>query len=645
VSVQARPEQGLPLCERCAGGATVGEFKVHRPGYADRLDRAGVVALLRSGELRDSDFISAEGESPRPIAAHPVFRDLFLAPAPPTPGRAAGPGWLALLAIPLLGGVMVVLAAGGVWWWWQQPPAADAPVAGGPVAVAPGADAVVAIQAEAGAVAEPVALLLARAWAARTSGDGTAALGWGTRAVARAPDNHEARGLLAALYAEAGQHPDRVQALLAGIPMDAPLRSRAEAEVAAASRGDEAGRAAAASCLSVSPEDLVCLELADRLAPGDAGARLAASTALAERWPQHRGLARRVARLAMDASAPDATARLEAIVARFPGDPELAGGLARLYLHAGDPRAAQVARALGAAAPPDVVAQLAGAAVVAGDVAAARAWVGPFESSQDPVILLRRGQVALLEARARPGDAAAAAAAEAAGLAWEADRAGVGATQLRLLAAIGTRDYAAAQRAYDRVVVDRAGPADHGNLLLARVAVDLARSAPSQARSAAEEAVRADPNGADARLWLASVHLAGDNGPGALAALRSAVAAVDGTRPAPTETVPVPVSTAELTSGLVSLMSGRSEHERDLALALAVLDWLGGAPDRALARVEAEIPRSDDPDLAGLHARLLLGAGDGVGALAAAERAAALAPRQPAWTQLVSRARARGGQP
>jgi tetratricopeptide (TPR) repeat protein len=256
---------------------------------------------------------------------------------------------------------------------------------------------------------------------------------------------------------------------------------------------------------------------------------------------------------------------------------------------------------------------------------------------------IRRAQALVLRARAAPADPARATAAfEAAGTALELAPEDPAAIQVRLLACLPLKDFASGQRAWERLDPAGAAPADLAAVNLARVALDVAQGAPAQARRAMDEAQRVDPTSPDVYLWSAWLAVQGQNAPGALAALRKAVAKVSSPVPAVTRTLPLPADVGAITNGLVTLAAGDATHEQDLLLGMAVLDWLGQEPDRALARVTPVVSHSEDADLWGLYARLLAARHDDAAAIEAAGRAAALDPRQPAWTALGAQARAAG---
>ncbi len=614
VAVPVQSGMSLPLCESCGGTAP---------------------------------RVEASTVGPRAAPARP--------PAEPVARRVAAT--LAVLAVPVVGGLGAVAVTALAWWFWtHQPPPSEVTASARPTTTAPGAEVIALLQGQAGAVNEPARLLVARAWASRIR-DSPEAIVEATHlaesAVARAPDDIEAIGLLVALYSQSGIEPERARALLEramALSPTSPYVLAADAEWLLAAGDATAARARIASCLAAAPEDLVCPEMGDRVGQGTPAERLAGIQALSARWPQHVGLGRRAALLAAATGGPDAERTVVAALERFPGDVVLSQVRARMRFAAGDvATAGALARRLGKNAPPDVVAGLAGRSIDAADAGAAMGWVDLVgdtgTDAERAELRLRRAQALVLEAQANPGDARRSAAAlEATAVALELSRGDPAAIQARLLAALVVGDFAAGQRAFERLETSGAAPGDLAGVYLARVALDLAQGVPAQSQRWMDEAVRLDPGSRDVWLWSATLAVAGQNPGAALGALRRAVPAVSAETRAGLRTLPMHADVATLTNGLVNLVGADSARARDLTLGLSVLDWLGGQPDRAIARLAAAVEGSEDATVWALYARLLWGQHDQYGAADAIGRARQLDGRSPAWVELARKIDSGGGR-
>jgi len=665
----------LPTCASCLGG--VPTFEVRSGSRSERLDAAAIRAALDAGTLAGTDLVVDGGGHPVPIAAHPAFRAWFLdgyAEARSAPGRPAGRGATVAPAagpraarrrtpVLLLGGAVLLAVAAAVAFVAARstdgrplamvavraelPVAPSGVPAPGPATPAPTPaephpfDALVA---RVGDVEEPRALLLAEAWAKRNAGGAealAAAVVAAERAVVRAPGDVEALALLAFLYAESGAEPVLRKALVeraARAAPKAPAVLRAAARVAIAD-GAADSVPLAEDCLAAAPADLGCREVVAvarelaAVAPKLAEAEnlVYAYDELARAWPENRHLPRRAALFAARTELVGAEARLAAEAKRTPKDAELLAARALLAFRAGTAREGRALLANVASPGDALLVEAAGEAVGRGAAAEALALVARVQRPTR-ASLLYEAQARLLAARAGKGSPAEAMAA--ADRLAAVDGSGAATAQVRVLVALLAGDTAAAARAWDKLPPKDAPAVDLARAWLARSALDLSLGHPREALLGADTALQWDSSDPNAYLWRAAALVASQNGPGAVDALRAAVVHVDGSharRRAYGSALPVPADTTKLRAELEAALARDPARQDALAVALAVVDWLAGDRERALAGLAPVTARGSDADAFALEARLLLASGQHERSLASADRALSLRPREVAW--------------
>ncbi|MDP2310469.1 MAG: hypothetical protein Q8P18_30910 [Pseudomonadota bacterium] len=664
----------LPTCAVCVGDTKAWEVRAAAGRVS--LDRDGVRAGILAGTLNGSDLV-LDGAASTPIAAHAAFRTLFLPghpdalPVRPEPTVGSGK----LRRVPVMLGVGVVLAvalglsspyvlpeltAGGSASTGTKAAAVAAPVPSAaaevvpppaaPVVAAQPLDPIGELVKRVGPVESDGAALLAEARDARllaTPEGLLAAIGAGERAVAHAPQDPDALALLAGLLAEAGMAPQLRTALLVraiSLQKDAPAVHRAVAEDALARSDIDSARLSVDACLRVVPTDLGCRELHGRvIEAGSASIKEAEATnlvyaldELTKAWPENRHLPRRAALLAARADLTGAEGRLAAERKRFPADPALQAASALLSFRNGAPtRARALLRRL--EAPPDaLLVEAAGEAVGRGAPDEALALLARVQAAaMRRDARLYEAQARWLLARAGKGSAAEASAAAERVAALDPGHPAV--VQVRVALASLANDPTAAARAWEQLQTGGAQPVDIARAWVARAALNVAQHHPREALLEVESALQADGSAPEVHLWRAAAQASGQNGAAAVDALRAAITAIDG-RHARRRTyggaLVLPADIPALRTALTTLLQDDPARRDDLALANAVLDWLGGDAAAASAALVPLVQRGADADALALDARLLLAAGQPKEALARMDQAVALRPREVAW-QLV----------
>lgn len=650
-------------CERCTSGAARGVAYTLRQGSQRLLlDHDAVIGRIHSRELAGTDFVRSDDGQWLPVAEHPAFRASFFPGVVwPEVGRAkaaARPG-LALGPVMRIGATLGVLGLVGVAAWWVHQstqeivlPTPATPLeqavvpTPAPAPAAPFAEAdttMAQLSARVGAVDEPRALLLAGAWRARFRGGevGLAeAIRLAERAVVRIPDT-ETLALLAMLYAENDAEPDLRTALLKRaryLKPDHIAVVRAElAEAMAESRRDDA-RASAVRCLQLDPHDTWCAVQAIALTEDQTDEqRMRSYDALAATsQPGTALVTRESAKAAIKASAPDAAARVDAVLKLIPGDPELNGYKAILALRDGDLKTAiATARKLGDKAPARLRLDLAAHDIGAGNAASAREWLAPLaaaepEDSDERFWLhLHGAQADYLEALGAP-DRMQGAADSADAVLTTRPRDPT-AAQVRMLASLSAGDIASARKAWGNADTHGLPGPDTAQLFLTAVEIALAGSVAREAVPQLEAAQRADPASPDVWLWTARIGLEAADGNMAIAALRSAVANVDGTaanRNPLGYALPRPADGARVQAMLHAQLDGAVGQENGLAVGLATVDWLSGNNVRALEEISRLVRDGTDPEALILGARIYLAAGRAADALPLAEAAAGARPKE-----------------
>ncbi len=660
----------LPTCDACVGATSTWEVRVGADRL--RLDRGEVRARLLDGTLNGGDLV-LDGTVSTPLASHPAFRTLFLPGHPDAlpvrPGPTVGVSAMRRIAT-ILGIGVVLLAALGVASTYlvpnlpvggsvsrgiQSPPVAVAePVTGAGAAaepvVAPPPDPVAELVARVGPVAEPRAELLAEARVARlrATPEGLAiAVTAAERAAAQNPLDPEALAVLAGLLAEAGQAPELRAALLAraiAATKDAPTVRYAVALDALARVDVPAARFSVDECLRAAPKDLGCREALGRvlevasptLKEAEAANLVYALDELAKEWPENRDLPRRAALLAARVDLPGAEERLAGQHKALPKDPALHAAAALLAFRDGAPARGRALLARLESPPDALLVEAAGEAVGRGAPDEALKLLARLQvSPPGRDARLYEAQARWLLARSGRGSAADATAAGARVAELDAGHPAV--VQVRVAVASLANDPAAASKAWEQLQTKGAQPVDVARAWIARAALNLAQQHPREALLEVEAALQADASAPEVHLWGAAAQVAGQNGIAAVDALRTAVTAIDGRharRRAYGGTLEVPAEIPALRTALTTLLQADPARKDDLALATAVLFWLGGELDAASAALAPVVQRGADADALALDARLLLRSGRAQEALARMDQALALRPRAVAW-QLV----------
>lgn len=482
---------------------------------------------------------------------------------------------------------------------------------------------------------EPARLLLARAWKARAGGDPAsldAALGFAEQAWARQPGDAAAAGLVAELWATRGAHPELRGAMLQAAQLAGADHPQVRAALAAdAWVQDRVDRAAehVRTCLQQDPTAWACMLWKLRIATpaAEPSATLAPWDELAAARPEMREVPRQAALLAARQGAKDARSRLELMVKLLPGDVELAVQLVRTYVTVGeDERAASLLVKLGKDAPPDLLVQLAEAALSEGDAARALRWLqradpAALADPRDPERLgARRVQAMFLAQGPSPKlDAELKALGDQ----------DVRVRQVRLLAALAEGSRAGARRAADSLDAGDLRGREAAFALLALAAVDVELGIPRDAERVLERAVASDPRLPELWLWRARVATASENEGALLAALERSVKAVDGAaarRNHMGQLLPVPCPPEKVLAGLAAIDHLRPLRPADRAFDTAAIHWLGGNAAAAEAALAPALGPDATLSALALKARLLLAKGDAAGALELAQRVSSRDP-------------------
>ncbi len=688
MALPERSDIRLPICDRCEALAPPplsATFVVLAVGGKWSLDGPAVVERLRAGQLAGTDWIVRDDGSKVLVAEHPTFAPLYASGdvgevvvpvqvaakgAARLPGRYVAAAGRVLVGVTLGG----VLATAGGWAYLHRdellarveaealpvlaPSAADpgaakeGPAVVTPVAVA-GPGPVDQLVARVGPVEEPRALLVAQAWQEWEKGGRAAALAavaLAERAVARAPNDPEALGLLASLLVETGGDASTVRALadrcLSRHP-DADGCARARAAVAVAeSRLDDA-RAAVQACAGRG--DLACRAVYVTAVARDAARPLEALGAvqkLSEVWPSNRELSRSIALLSSQLDVPEARSRVESARRDIKGDPDLEAAYAGLIILDGETRAGlSLALELGESCPPWLRVRAGAVAVAGNEPERAISLVGGV--GDDPGVtddVRRSARLVLAQARymeaARDPTKIEAAKAAVASLV-ELGRTDPVVAQVRARVAMLSADGAETARAWASMDNNLRTGAELSRVIATQVALGIAAKQPvSDLVPLAEQARRADLSAPEGHLWLARAHLEGHNPAQAIDVLLGAILQVDGQaarRRAGMAALAPGVPAKEVKAMLETGVGNDATFARAYQIALATTSWLGDDSAAALRALDAAGGIDDDPAAMALRARVKLSLGDAKGAAADWKRVVQQRPKQgEAWLGLVA---------
>ncbi len=629
------------------------------------LDHASVEQRIREAELTGLDFVRFEDGSWGPIAEHPSFRKHFFPgsssvagkpqPRPIVgPAKANGVRRASLAAAVTLG----VVALAGAGWWGAQNVEFPKEIASGVSTALPAEEDAVELKPDTsmvelatriGQVEEPRMLLLAQTWTARFRGDHagmTEAVRCAERAAVRNPDA-ETLGILAMLYAESATEPELRAAVLRrakNLNPDHIAVHRADLATALVEGRIEDARAAASRCLQLDRRDTWCaaqaIDIADRQT--DEQRMHAYDTLIASAQPNLGMLVRKATTAAVEAGADDAWPRVERALLMLPDNAELIGYRGVLALRSGDLKTAiATARKLGDEAPARLRLELAAHDIGAGNAKSARDWLAPMaarepEDHDDRFWLhLHGAQADYLEALRNPSAMQGAAdSAESVLVVRPTDPT---AAQVRMLTALALDDLVAARRALANADMHEVPGPDAAQILLTAVDLDLRSKATREALPRLEQAQRADPLAPDVWLWTATAGLEAHDPSIAVEGLQAAVVHVDGTaarRNPLIYSLPRPADPARVTSLLHALLDGVAGQEDRLTLSLAVVDWLSGKPDAALAGIQGLVKEGTNPYALVLAARISLAKGNAAAALPWAEAAAGQRPKESGFQLL-----------
>jgi tetratricopeptide (TPR) repeat protein len=675
------------LCAACqpVAGAP-GVFAVSKGTQQWNLDRAAVIARLRTEELRPTDFVIGPEGRPIAIAAHPEFREYYIPgsgqeivplpkqrrPLPPWIGQAfkglvalallgAAAGYatthpeifrpfkrLAQIEAPALPRVGSLLPEGSEVMGIKAVPKVDEPKVDPMDAIA--AAKVAELTTRVGPVEEPRLLWIAKAWSARQVGTDAArveATQAAEHAVARSPEDPDALSLLVEVSVEglgdaaardAALHRAR-QLVVAkyGAGGTVALR-RAEAAVASLAPADVDAMAAARACLELDPTDLGCRswEALASIRTDESAVALQRYDELIRDWPSNAEIVRRAALVAVDADAPNARARLVAARKHVNDDPQLESAAVVQLLRDGNaPEAQAIMRKLGKTATDVAAVAFAEAAALGGDLASIEDLFEGRSFGEGLLgrrAALARAQAAWRLARQDAGRMAEAVAAAEAIVALGARDA----LSLQARALIGSLagDAVAVQRAWALMETKDLPARDAGRILLSQAWVDWNRGQPRDALPSVEAAIRADPVSPLGWAWLTQVQLASHNPAGALKALRDAVPAVNGmdrSRSPLGGALAPPPPGPEILDGLVTAIGGDARMADHLTFSRGAAAWLIGDDASALALLAPVAGKGEDVEAMALVARLELQRGRADVAVVHAERLAQARPKEAAY--------------
>lgn len=675
------------LCPGCESAASAsGVFAICRGTRQWSLDRAGVLARLRTEELGPTDFVIGPEGRPIAIAAHPEFRAYYIPGSgqevvPLPRKRRPLPGWVAeaakaVVALALIAGaghyaathpeifrpfgrladieapalprVGELLPEGSQIIGIKAVPKQEAPKVDPMDAIA--AAKIAALVSRVGPVEEPRLQWIAKAWAARQVGTDAAraeAIAAAEHAVARSPMDPDALGLLVEVSVEGEGDADlraaalhRARQLAAakyGAGGTVALR-RAEAAVASSAPADVDALAAARACVELDPTDLGC-----RAWEAQAGVRTDETSVALQRydelvrdWPGNAEIVRRATLVAVDADAPTSRARLVAARKRVKDDADLESAAVIQFLRDGSaPEAQAIMAKLGASATDAAAVAFAEASALGGDIAAIESLFQGRTLGEGYLgrrAALARAQAAWRLARQDPARVSDAVAA-AAGIVQIGARDPLS-LQARALIGSLAGDAVAVQRAWAMMETKDLPARDAGRILLSQAWVDWNRGQPRDALPSVEAAIRADPVAPSAWAWLTQVQLASHNPAGALKALRDAVPAVNGldrTRSPLGAALAPPLPTAEILDALVTAIGSDARMADQLTFSRGAAAWLIGDEASALALLTPVAGKGEDAEAMALVARLELRRGRADVAVVHAERLAQARPKEAAY--------------
>ncbi len=683
ILVDVAGRRGLPRCDGCERKASnlVRQYQLHSVTGQITLDRSGVIARLRSNEIRGTDFVAGDDEVPRPLAGHPDFRTLFMPGhadflVPPEKERRPLPAWIpravrwtatgsvvavvgwyaalhpiklpklpnfAGISLPSASDVNAIVADAPPRAADSGPQAAIADANVPPTPRVPGP--VDSLVARIGPVSDPRTLLHARAWNSRFEGSALgldAAIISAEHAVARLPDDASTLALLAELYAEADREPALVAALLTRArTVDRGSLAVLRALVASAVRQGVPAETDAAlqACFALDARDLDCRywAMVARGAGTDAAVTLAQWDELVTAWPANRSMVRHAALFAAREDLASAGPRLLGLRRQIKEDVGIESAYATILYRDGDLAAGEdVVRRLGGGVSEDLVVTAAQGALARGDVPGALKWLeGRTFTGEDA-----GRHAALVDAQSRwiLGNKAGGAAVDEARAAAVrlAEKRGTTMPILQARALIARLSGDAAGEAKLWALLDNRPTAnrDDARVHLTHAWSDYERNQPREALSSCEFALRADAHSPAVYVWMGLVQIASHNPSGAFEAMRDAVRAVDGQdarRGDLGAALAPPVPTAELRDRFAELVGGDATLQSRGVFARATAAWLGGDDATALAEITPQIAKTEDAETMALAARIHLRRGNLPLASELAEKVARIRPKEAAY--------------